>query len=63
MSSTDIKREMSTISMLGYETADLDMMIAHVNIAAKQLGNSGIARGLEEVSSFLQGLWAEGYFD
>lgn len=49
--------------MLGYEKADLDMMIATVNIASKQLGNSGIAEALEEVSSFLQGLWAEGYFD
>ena len=49
--------------MLGYELSDLDMMIANVNIASKQLGNSGIAKGLEEVSSFLQGLWAEGYFD
>ena len=49
--------------MLGYETADLDMMIASVNIAIKQLGNTGISRGLEEVSSFLQGLWAEGYFE
>jgi hypothetical protein len=49
--------------MLGYELSDLDMMIASVNIASKQLGNSGIAKGLEEVSGFLQGLWAEGYFD
>jgi hypothetical protein len=49
--------------MLGYTSADLDMMIASVNIACKQLGNSGISKGLEEVSSFLQGLWAEGYFD
>lgn len=49
--------------MLGYELSDLDMMIANVNIASKQLGNSGVARGLEEVSMFLQGLWAEGYFD
>ncbi len=49
--------------MLGYELPDIDMMIANVNIASKQLGNSGIAKGLEEVSSFLQGLWAEGYFD
>ena len=49
--------------MLGYDKSDLDMMIASVNIASNQLGNSGIASGLEEVSSFLQGLWAEGYFD
>jgi hypothetical protein len=49
--------------MLGYELSDLDMMIANVNIASKQLGNSGISKGLEEVSIFLQGLWAEGYFD
>lgn len=49
--------------MLGYQKSDLDMMIASVNIASNQLNNSGIAKGLEEVSSFLQGLWAEGYFD
>lgn len=49
--------------MLGYELSDLNMMIANINIASKQLNNSGIAKGLEEVSSFLQGLWAEGYFD
>jgi hypothetical protein len=49
--------------MLGYELSDLNMMIASVNIASKQLNNSGIAKGLDEVSSFLQGLWAEGYFD
>lgn len=49
--------------MLGYEASDLDMMIASVNIASKQLNGSGIAKGLDEVSSFLQGLWAEGYFD
>ena len=49
--------------MLGYTTADLDMMIASTNIAIKQLGNSGVSKQLEEVSSFLQGLWAEGYFD
>ena len=49
--------------MLGYEQADLDMMIAGVNIAIDQLGNSGVSKQLEEVSSFLQGLWAEGYFD
>jgi hypothetical protein len=49
--------------MLGYELSDLNMMIANVNIASNQLGNSGVAKGLEEVSSFLQGLWAEGYFD
>jgi hypothetical protein len=49
--------------MLGYDLSDLNMMIANVNIASKQLGNSGIAKGLDEVSGFLQGLWAEGYFE
>ena len=49
--------------MLGYEVSDINMMLATINIACKQLGNSGISKGLEEVSSFLQGLWAEGYFD
>lgn len=49
--------------MLGYDKSDLDMMIATVNIASNQLNNSGIAKGLDEVSLFLQGLWAEGYFD
>lgn len=52
--------------MLGYTVSDLDMMIAFVNIASKELnksGKAGIATGLQDVSSFLQGLWAEGYFD
>jgi hypothetical protein len=49
--------------MLGYETSDINMMLATINIACEQLGNSGIAKGLEEISSFLEGLWAEGYFD
>lgn len=49
--------------MLGYDIADLDMMISSVNIACEQLGNSGISSQLQEVSVFLQGLWAEGYFD
>jgi hypothetical protein len=49
--------------MLGYDKSDLDMMIAGTNVAIKQLGNSGVSKQLEEVSSFLQGLWAEGYFD
>jgi len=49
--------------MLGYDLADLDMMIATVNIACKQLGNSGISNQLQDVGMFLQGLWAEGYFD
>jgi len=51
------------MAMLGYELSDLNMMIATVNVASKQLNNSGIAKSLEEVSSFLQGLWTEGYFD
>ena len=49
--------------MLGYDKSDLDMMIASVNIASKQLGGSGISAQLDTVSDFLQGLWAEGYFD
>ena len=53
------------MGMLGYETSDLDMMIAYTNIASKELdkvGKGGLALGLQDVSSFLHGLYAEGYF-
>jgi hypothetical protein len=49
--------------MLGYDKSDLDMMIASINIASKQLNNSGIAKQLNVVSCFLHGLYVEGYFD
>ena len=49
--------------MLGYTKEDLDNMIAHVDIASDWIGNEGVSKGLEKVSEFLNGLWAEGYFD
>jgi hypothetical protein len=49
--------------MLGYTKEDLDNMIANVDIASDWIGNEGVSKGLEKVSEFLNGLWAEGYFD
>ena len=71
MSSMDIKREMNTISMLGYEEEDLNRMINAVHDAklfylrhpSDLMDKTQLRSDLEETVSFLQGLWAEGYFD
>lgn len=50
--------------MLGYTYDDLTHMIESVNIAYEIIdGPADIDKGLEKASDFLQGLWAEGYFD
>ena len=50
--------------MLGYTLDDLDRMTACINIAHDIIdGPAEVEAGLEMASSFLQGLWAEGYFD
>lgn len=53
--------------MLGYTIDDLDKMTASVNIVNSYLplnsSNDEVREGLEMASEFLQGLWAEGYFD
>lgn len=71
MSSTDIKKGTSTISMLGYNEEDLNRMINSVHDAklfylrhpSDLMDKSELRKDLEETVSFLQGLWAEGYFD
>lgn len=54
--------------MLGYTVDDLDKMINAVHDAKLfYIKNSGpdedMKENLHQVISFLQGLWAEGYFD
>ena len=51
--------------MLGYELNDLDEMVRSVGLAKKFISNENtrINDGLDKAHDFLQGLWAEGYFD
>ena len=51
--------------MLGYAEEDLDRMLFAVNMAEFYLppAQEDIRERLNEVHSFLSGLWAEGYFD
>lgn len=66
MSSTDIKREMNTISMLGYNQKDLADMtygVYQADLLINADENPAIHNYLVMAHDFLQGLWAEGYFD
>jgi hypothetical protein len=51
--------------MLGYTIDDLDEMIKSTGLAKKSVPNTQIKihEGLDKTIEFLQGLWAEGYFD
>ena len=57
--------------MLGYVKGDLDTMIDSVHDAklfylrspSDLVDKQPLIDGLEKTVSFLQGLWAEGYFD
>ncbi len=52
--------------MLGYEMADVDTMIDAIQEALKVLDTESyksLHTGLWKAQDFLQGLWAEGYFD
>ena len=51
--------------MLGYTLDELDEMIRSVGLAKKCISNENtrINDGLDKAHDFLQGLWAEGYFD
>ena len=57
--------------MLGYEMADIDEMINSVHDAklfylrtpSNLMDKEPLRKDLEDAVSFLQGLWAEGYFD
>ena len=54
-------------NMLGYTLDDLDKMTACVNLSQHYIpdnsSNDELRAGLEMASTFLQGLWAEGYFE
>ena len=57
--------------MLGYEMADIDEMINAVHdvklfylrTPSDLIDKEPLVKSLEKTVSFLQGLWAEGYFD
>lgn len=52
--------------MLGYEESDLNDMRYAIDSALLILGENdhpAIVRDLAKASDFLDGLWAEGYFD
>jgi hypothetical protein len=58
--------------MLGYTKTDLDEMINSVHDAklfyirnsdVEQVDQDPLVEGLLKANDFLQGLWAEGYFD
>jgi hypothetical protein len=57
--------------MLGYDEKDLNRMINAVHDAklfylraqSDLIDKEPLIKDLEDVNSFLQGLWAEGYFD
>ena len=49
--------------MLGYTKTDLDEMTHFVGLAYDSSSNKQLREGLAKTLSFLQGLWAEGYFD
>lgn len=53
--------------MLGYDLKDLDKMTASINLSQHYIpansSNDELRAGLDMASDFLQGLWAEGYFD
>jgi hypothetical protein len=52
------------MSMLGYEVSDQEEMIVAINKAMDSATlDKETYTGLDMALSFLQGLWAEGYFD
>jgi Holliday junction resolvasome RuvABC DNA-binding subunit len=49
--------------MLGYTKEELDEMITAIGLAHDYTTDETISDGLAKAFAFLQGLWAEGYFD
>ena len=49
--------------MLGYEIEDLYKMSNAVHNAYRYVTDPEDLKGLEQAHDFLEGLWAEGYFD
>ena len=63
MANCSIRRDRG-ISMLGYTETDIAIMTDAMEDAIKSGRLSDeITDGLEKAQSFLDGLWAEGYFD
>jgi hypothetical protein len=54
------------VSMLGYVTNDLDEMVSAIQSALTTVNSDDdpwLYNNLWKAQEFLQGLWAEGYFD
>ena len=49
--------------MLGYEVYDQELMVVAIQNAYKYVSTPEDKEGLKLAEDFLQGLWAEGYFD
>jgi hypothetical protein len=49
--------------MLGYEINDLNEMCQSIELASRTVTKDKVLNGLNKAQDFLQGLWAEGYFD
>jgi len=49
--------------MLGYEMTDINEMCKSIELARRVVTKESVIKGLDKAESFLQGLWAEGYFD
>jgi hypothetical protein len=49
--------------MLGYELPDINKMCQSIELARRSISDPRIITGLNNAEDFLQGLWAEGYFD
>ena len=49
--------------VLGYEVYDQELMVTAVQNAYKYVSTPDDKEGLRLAEEFLQGLWAEGYFD
>ena len=49
--------------MLGYELYDQELMVVAIQNAYQYVSTPDDKEGLKLAEEFLQGLWAEGYFD
>jgi hypothetical protein len=49
--------------MLGYTMADINEMCQSLELARRTVQKESVLKGLYKAEDFLQGLWAEGYFD
>jgi hypothetical protein len=49
--------------MLGYDLQDINHMCQSIELARRTVDKTSIIDGLNKAEDFLQGMWAEGYFD